>query len=176
MRMSKRVLLVSTLALGTSALRPSLQAAPRALNRSLYIPVAFRLCPHLTRAVILVDDQVVATLPSDRIFQFTYYPELKRIAPEVIQLEVRGERIDGEEPFVGRIALTPNGIHTAAEHIPIDLTKEMGKLRYRVDVHSEKVFLRIKCRSDCPMKDAPVPTPTTAASSSSSSQIEHKQP
>jgi len=164
MRTSRWVLLGSMLCL-TASLEPLARAATRPLNRSVYIPVRFKLCPHLINAVILVDDQVAGTLPSDRTFQFTYYPELKRLAPNAVQLEVRGDRTEGHEPFVGRIAITPEGIHTASQHIAFDLAKQMSQLRYHVDVRADRVSLTIKCHGLCPGKALPAPVPATASAS-----------
>ena len=46
------------------------------LNRSIYMPVEFRLCEHLDSAIFYENDLPTSTMPAKRIFQFTYYPDL----------------------------------------------------------------------------------------------------
>jgi hypothetical protein len=145
------------------------EAERRPLNRSIYVPVLFRLCPHLDKGELYQEDQIVGVLPSERIFQFTYYPDLRRIEPEAVQMRVVGNYVEGGEPFVGRIALTSAGIHTAAEHIPFDLTKDLEKLRYRLDVHLQRVALEIRCKTLCSRA-------TTLAASQSEAESEGGRP
>ena len=118
------------------------------LNRSIYIPVEFRLCDHLKNGVLYIGEQAIAHLPTDRVFQFTYYPSLHRIAPESI--DVRIDAIDQEgNPIVARLAVTPSGIWTAHEHVELDMNKHMKKLSYKIDTRYDKVDLLIRCGRWC---------------------------
>ncbi len=83
------------------------------LNRSLYVPVTFRVCEHLSEANLYIEDQRVGALPIERIFLFTYYPDLKRLLPKVTNLRVEGVRTDDNSPFIGRLALDPTAIYTS---------------------------------------------------------------
>lgn len=136
------------------------EAERRPLTRSIYVPVTFILCPHLVDGKLYQQEQIVGILPADRIFQFTYYPDLRRIEPEAVQMRVVGSYAEGGEAFVGRIALTSGGVHTATEHIPFELTKEVEKLRYKIDLHLPRVSLRIRCKSICSRDAAPVAAQT----------------
>jgi len=129
--------------------RPIAGAERRPLNRSIYVPVNFQLCPHLVNGKLYQEEQIVGVLPAERTFQFTYYPDLRRIEPGTVQMRVVGTYADGGEAFVGRVALTSGGLHTATEHIPFELTKEVEKLRYRIDLHLPRVALKIRCKSIC---------------------------
>ena len=71
-------------------------AAKRVLNRSIYIPIQFSLCEHLSTGVLYINDRVVAHLPTERVFQFTYYPKLNRLAPAEIQVRVEGIDANGD--------------------------------------------------------------------------------
>lgn len=147
------------------ASRSANAADRRPLNRSVYVPITFSVCPHLTEALLYVEDHVAGLLPGERIFQFTYYPELNRVEPQVIQLLVKGKKVEGDAPFLGRLALTPGGIHTAREHLPFDLSRQIGELRYKVDVRHQKISLVVRCQEQCAAKslvaandqDAPLP-------------------
>jgi hypothetical protein len=120
------------------------------LTRSLYVPVRFELCAHLSAARMYLGEQPVGDLPTERIFQFTYYPELRRVEPEAVQIRVVGERADGGTPFLGRLAVTPGGVFTAERAVRFDLQKEMARLSYKLDVRYQKRRLRICCDAACP--------------------------
>jgi hypothetical protein len=120
----------------------------RLLNRSIYVPVQFRLCEHLTSGVLYIREQAVAHLPAERVFQFTYYPSLHRIAPDSV--DVRIDAIDQEgHPITARLAVTPSGIWTAHEHIDFDFNKHLKKLSYKIDTRYDKVDLLIRCGHWC---------------------------
>jgi len=123
-------------------------SATPALTRSLYLPIAFTACPHVTHATLYENEQLVAVLPASRVFQFTYYPDLGRVEPAAIQLRVEGEDVENGEPFHGRLAVTPEGVYTAKGRVDYDLSKELQKLRYKIDTHPPKVYLRIQCEKD----------------------------
>jgi hypothetical protein len=118
------------------------------LNRSIYIPVHFRLCQHMKKGVLYIGDQAVAHLPAERIFQFTYYPSLERVAPETVPIRIEAIDID-DNPIVARMAVGPDGITTAHEHVEFDLSKQLKKLSYKIDVHYQKVRLLVRCGHWC---------------------------
>jgi hypothetical protein len=123
-------------------------AKPKALNRSLYVPVNIRLCEHLKSGVLYIGEQAVAHLPTSRVFQFTYYPALERLAPEAVQLRI--EAIDQEgNPIVARLAITPKAIWTANEQVELDFAKHLNKLRYKIDTRYDEVDLLIRCGQWC---------------------------
>jgi hypothetical protein len=128
---------------------PLLEGAEKELlNRSIYVPVHFRLCEHMVKGVLYIGDQAVAHLPTERIFQFTYYPSLKRVAPETIPIRIEALDIEGN-PVVARMAIGPDGITTAYEHVEFDLSKQLKKLSYKIDVHYQHVRLLVRCGRWC---------------------------
>ena len=143
-RVTIAVLMVATPLLWTHTV-PS-QAAKRALNRSIYIPIQFHLCEHLSSGVLYINDQAVAHLPTERVFQFTYYPELHRLEPEAILARVDGLDADGL-PTKAHLVIAPNEIRTPRRSIDLDLATYLKKFRYKIDVRHEKVLLKIQCLS-----------------------------
>ena len=125
-------------------------------TRSLYVRVNFRLCEHMTHAVISENGQRAGTLPARRTFQFTYYPELERMAPEVVQIRVEGVYADNGEPFLARLAATPSGLHTARDHVRLDVSKDLERFRSRLDVRHEPIDFLIHCDRFCSRKNAAV--------------------
>jgi len=118
------------------------------LTRSIYLPVEIKLCEHLRDAVLYQDDQAVSLLPAKRIFQFTYYPGLSRIEPLRTDLRVEGHRADGSD-FVGRLAVTPWGVFTASHKVPLDMDKQLEKMRFKLDVRYKTVSLTMRCADSC---------------------------
>lgn len=118
------------------------------LTRSIYVPVEIKLCDHLRDAVLYQDEQAVSLLPAKRIFQFTYYPGLSRIEPGKTDLRVEGHRADGSD-FVGRLAVTPWGVFTANRKIPLDMDKQLEKMRFKLDVRYQPVSLKMRCADSC---------------------------
>jgi hypothetical protein len=125
------------------------------LTRSLYIPVRFQTCEHLSKATLYIGDQAVAQLPSERVFLFTYYPDLKRVEPAVTELRIEGMR-DDDTPFIGRMAVDPTAIFTADERIDLDFEAAKKQLTYRIDSHYEPVTVVIRCSASCNLRDRPV--------------------
>ncbi len=117
-------------------------------NRSLYIPVKIRVCEHLEKAILYQDDQAVAVLPAERILMFTYYSNLERLVPEVIEFRVEGVGEDGE-PFKAKFAATPDGIFTAHRKVEFDTSKVKKLVRFKVDVHYKEMALQLKCETEC---------------------------
>jgi hypothetical protein len=124
------------------------EARGELLNRSIYIPVHFRLCQHMNKGILYIGNQAVARLPAERIFQFTYYPSLERIAPETVPVRIEAVDIDGN-PVVARMAVGPGGITTAHEHVKFDLSKQLKKLSFKIDIRYQKVKLLVRCGHWC---------------------------
>ena len=141
-RITITALLVATPLLWTH-LVPS-HADKQVLNRSIYIPIQFRLCEHLSSGVLYINDQAVAHLPTERVFQFTYYPELHRMEPGEILVRVEGIDAEGR-PTKVHLAITPNEIRTPQRAIDLDLDRVLKKFRYKLDVRHENVLLKIQC-------------------------------
>lgn len=122
---------------------------PKFLNRSIYMPFEFVLCEHLEKAVLYQDDQPVSAMPARRVFQFTYYPDLERMLPELVQVRVEGSYVDGGEPFVAKVAITPDGIHTAHQAKGLDTGENLLKQRHKIDIRIERRTLQLKCERFC---------------------------
>ncbi len=128
------------------------------LNRSLYVPVAFRVCEHLAEASLYIEDQPVGALPIERIFLFTYYPDLKRLLPKVTHLRVEGVRTDDNSPFIGRLALDPTAIYTADKRVALDFERAKKQLSYRIDSRYKKVNLLMRCDTECSRSNSTLAT------------------
>ena len=124
-------------------------AEPKFLNRSIYMPFEFVLCEHLEKAVLYQDDQPVSAMPARRVFQFTYYPGLERMLPEHVQVRVEGSYAGGGEPFVAKLAITPDGIHTAHHVKGLDTGEKLLKQRHKIDMRLEPRTLQLKCERFC---------------------------
>jgi hypothetical protein len=134
------------LALGSD---PLLAGEPKPLPRSLYVPVAFRTCEHLTGATLFIGDQPVGPLPTERIFVFTYYPNLKRVEPAFTEVRIEGAHSSDGSPFIGRLAVDPGAISTADERIDLDFEAAKKQLTYRIDVRYDKVRVTVRCEATC---------------------------
>lgn len=131
----------------------SATAAPHSkeklLTRSLYVPLTFRLCEHLDGGVVYQDDVPVGRTPTERIFQFTYYPALDRLLPEVVQIRVEGRYASDGEPFVARLAVTPDGVHTAHRHTSLDAETQWSRQRHKIDARLEPKEILLVCPRFC---------------------------
>lgn len=134
--------------------RPVKAEQGKLLNRSLYIPVSLRVCEHLRDATLYIDDQRVGTLPIERIFLFTYYPDLQKLLPKVTELRVEGVRTDDDSPFIGRLAVDPTAIYTAEKRIDLDFERAKKQLSYRIDSRYNKVSLVMRCEDKCGRSNA----------------------
>ena len=137
----------------------SVLAGGESIPRSIYVPVAFRTCEHLTGASLFIADQAVGALPTERIFVFTYYPHLKRLEPQFNELRVEGVRSEDATPFIGYLAVAASAISTATERIELDFERIKQQLTYRIDGRYEKIHVVVRCDGDCKNK---VPAPATA--------------
>jgi hypothetical protein len=149
-RLGNAAFLVVVLVFASSPIvaKDAKQEKAKLLTRSIYVPVELELCEHLRDAVLYQEEQAVGVLPAKRIFQFTYYPELSRIEPLKTDLRVQGHRDDGSD-FVGRLAVTPWGVFTANHKIPLDMGKQLEKMRFKLDVRYRPVSLRMRCADSC---------------------------
>jgi hypothetical protein len=134
---------------------------PKPIPRSLYIPVAFRTCEHLAEATLFIGDQPVGPLPTERIFVFTYYPNLKRLEPAFTELRIEGTHSDDGSPFVGRLAVDPTAISTAEERIDLGFDDVKQQLTYRIDVRYDKVRVMVRCEPTCGQDHDPEGRATT---------------
>lgn len=160
-RLSERAAVVfSLLLLVPSA---SLEGGKRQLiNRSIYVPVSFRLCEHLAEGVLYLGDQAVAPLPTQRIFQFTIYPDLRRLAPEMTEVRIKGVDVQGTD-FVARLVVSPQAIYTANEQIDLDMDNQLKKFSYKIDVRYKTTAIVLRCNGSCPGQDRDPGTTTTTA-------------
>ena len=136
------------------------------LTRSIYVPVEFKLCEHLEDAVLYQGDQTVSLMPAKRIFQFTFYPHLERVEPERTEVRVEGMRTNGEK-FTGRLAVTPGGIFTANQRIELDLTKQLSRMKYKLDVRYKTRTLIMRCSDSCQLGSKPEAIAADAGTTSS---------
>ncbi|NJR31217.1 hypothetical protein HC762_00205, partial [bacterium] len=88
-RLVPTLLVLSTLAFFS----PNVDAAPRELNRtrSIYVPVRFEACEHVTNVMLTVAGDSLAFTLGTRIFMFTYYPDKKAVLPEFTEVRIEGE-------------------------------------------------------------------------------------
>jgi hypothetical protein len=87
-------------------------------------------------------------MPARRVFQFTYYPDLEKLLPEIVQVKVEGSYVDGA-PFVAKLAVTPNGIHTAHNTKDLELAKKALRQRHKIDIRLDARTLTLKCDRFC---------------------------
>ena len=87
-------------------------------------------------------------MPTQRIFQFTYYPALDRIEPEVTEVRIEGTDCEGA-PFLARLAVSPTGIYSSKERIDLDMMNQLKKLSYKIDVRYHWTRLVVRCGGSC---------------------------
>jgi hypothetical protein len=117
------------------------------LPRSFYVPVSLELCEHVEKAVLYREDTPLRALPGEHVFQFTFYPALKRIEPEFERVRVEG-RHHGE-PFRAELVVTPFSVYIGNKKIDLDVAAEMKRLRRQIDVRHETVHLTLRCSASC---------------------------
>lgn len=125
------------------------QKKSKSLPRSIYVPVSFKVCEHITDAVLYESNadgdevRLVAELPVKRIFQFTYYPALKRIAPEIVIVKVAGDL--PEKRVSTYITITDETVHLSQEK-KIELDEKVRKrLRFKRDIHHKLTTITVQC-------------------------------
>jgi hypothetical protein len=150
---STTVLGIATLAAATLLSAPG-GAESKFLPRSVYLPFEFVLCEHLQKAVLYQDELPVSAMPAHRVFQFTYYPDLEKLLPQLVQVRVEGSYVDDGSPFLAKLAITPDGIHTANSHKGLDTSKSVLKQRHKIDIRVEPRTLVLKCDRFCGRSNA----------------------
>lgn len=131
------------------------------LNRSIYLPVEFRLCEHLGDAVFYQDDALVSTMPARRIFQFTYYPELDELLPGSVPVRIEGRYLDLDddenenETFVARLAVSPTGVHSAHRSRETDVLRQVEEQKSKIDVRLEEKKILLRCPRFCKRESSP---------------------
>lgn len=118
-----------------------------ALTRSFYVPVELSLCEHLEDALLYRGDTPIGTLPGTHVFQFTFYPELKRLEPELERVRVEGAH-DGE-PFRTELIVTPSSVYIGSKKIELETDEMMKRLRHSIDARHESVELNLRCAPAC---------------------------
>ncbi len=141
-RIALLVLIVTLFAASNLAL------AGEFLTRSIYVPIYFRTCPHLENSVLYQGDEVAGRVPGRKIFQFTYYPKLGRVEPELTQLRVEGTRADGED-YTARLAVTPFTVHSGAQRIELGTEDYLKRFRRKLDVRLKTFVLKLRCYDSC---------------------------
>lgn len=131
----------------TSTLVAPVVGDETALNRSIYVPVRFSPCEHLENAILYRGDTPILELPGTHVFQFTYYPSLSRLEPELERVRIEGSH-DGA-PFRSEVVVTPASVYIGSKKIDLDLDQQMMRLRRHVDSRHETVELSLKCSSSC---------------------------
>lgn len=120
-----------------------------ALSRSLYVPVELRVCEHLRSAVLYRGDEPLRSLPGKQVFQFTFFPALNRIEPELERVRVVGE------DFSTELIVTPASIYVGNKKIDLEVDGQMDRLRRQIDSRHETVKLMLRCGEACSRTTAP---------------------
>lgn len=120
-----------------------------ALSRSLYVPVELRVCEHLRGAVLYRDDEPLRSLPGKQVFQFTFFPALNRIEPELERVRVEGPGFSTE------LIITPASLYVGNKKIDLDVEGQLERLRHHVDSRHETVKLTLRCGEACSRAAAP---------------------
>ena len=120
-----------------------------ALTRSFYVPLRVNLCEHVEGAILYRGDTPLTELPGSHVFQFTFFPELKRIVPEIDRVRVEGKDDQGE-PFRTEIVVTPASVYVGDKKIDLDLERAMRELHRRIDFRHEVVTITLRCAHACP--------------------------
>ena len=113
------------------------------LARSLYVPVEVRLCEHLDDAVLYRGDEPLRRLPGKQLFQFTFFPALSRIEPELERVYVKGQGFSTE------LIITPAAVYVGDKKIDLDVERQLARLRHHADSRHETVKLTLRCGDAC---------------------------
>jgi hypothetical protein len=113
------------------------------LARSLYVPVEIRLCEHLKDAVLYRGDEPLRRLPGKQVFQFTFFPALSRIEPELDRVVVEGQG------FRTELIVTPASVYVGTKKIDLDVGGQLAHLRHHTDTRHETVKLTLRCPTAC---------------------------
>ena len=119
------------------------------LNRSVYMPIDFKLCEHLGEGILYENDRPMSKMPAGRLFQFTYYAEREVLLPEQVRMRVNGNYLADDEPFTAELSVTVQGIHTAHRFRSADTQVQLQKQRKKIDTRLEKRTIRLACKRFC---------------------------
>ena len=120
-----------------------------ALSRSLYVPLEIRVCEHLRGATLYRGDEPLRVLPGKQVFQFTFFPALNRIEPELERVRVEGEG------FRTEVIVTPASVYVGNRKIDLDVDGQLARLRNHVDARHETVKLTLRCGDACARSASP---------------------
>jgi hypothetical protein len=120
-----------------------LLVAPADESRSLYVPLQIEVCEHLKGAILYRDEQPLRALPGKQVLQFTYFPELQRIEPELERLRVVGKG------FRAELVVTPSSVYVADKKIELDVEGQIARLRRHHDARHQTVMLSMICGDAC---------------------------
>jgi hypothetical protein len=130
-----------------------LLVAPADESRSLYVPVQIEVCEHLKGAVLYRDEEALRALPGKQVLQFTYFPQLQRIEPELERLRVEGKG------FRTELIVTPFSVYVADKKIELDAEGQIARLRRHQDARHETVTLSMICGEACSRTASSRPLP-----------------
>ena len=119
------------------------------LNRSIYMPVEFQLCEHLGSAIFYENDAPTSAMPAQRIYQFTYYPNLGAMLPEQVPVRVEGTYKEDGEPFVAKLAVTVDGVHSANRLRSTNTEEQVARRLHNIDIRLKPTALKLSCKRFC---------------------------
>lgn len=144
MRTRSEGLVVVAILLAASA---TVTAEEPRLARSIIVPVSFQPCEHVREALLFREETAISKLPGRHVFQFTYFPELRRIEPEFEKVRVEGRLND--EPFRTGVVVTPSAVYVGKSKIDLDLDAQRTRFERNVDARHETIKLTLKCSNRC---------------------------
>jgi len=115
-------------------------------TRSLYLPVRFTSCPNLKDGILYEDLEPMATLPSRRIYQFTYYSDKDHFVPDKYEVDLTVR--DTVQPKILRASLTVSieGIQIGDRFIHRTFRREVeAQLKRKRDARFEEAKVLIHC-------------------------------
>jgi hypothetical protein len=133
-------------------------AGQRELNliRSLYVPVRFVACQHVTNIVMSVHgDETVFPLGL-RTFLFTYDTERNQLLPQSVDVRISGEHVDSGEAFLTNVIIAPDGVLSSVDSSKVDWESVRQKARIRRDIRFSTRQVLITSDPDCEKKVATV--------------------
>jgi len=126
------------------------------LNRSLYVPIRFVVCQHVTNVAISVrGDETVFPLGL-RTFLFTYDIDRQRILPQFIDVRISGENVNSGHRFVTNVIITPDGVYSSVDSGSVDWERLKKQALVRRDIRFPVRQVLITADPDCEKKAAAV--------------------
>ena len=124
----------------------------RALNRTLLVPIRFETCEHLENARLSRNEGPLRRLSDTQLFQFTYYPHLSRLEPQLERVAIEGEHRG--ERFRSEVVVTPSSVYIGNKRIVLDTERHKARWRGRRDIRHRTVDVGLKCEQACPRETA----------------------